>query len=313
MPARSQWPVAEPRKFTFDEPVTGVDIRVVGGSVNVVGSEGPVRLHIEEVHGPPLTVGLTGSTLSVAYDDLRWQGFLSRLDRAADRSVTVSLTVPPSVRLRIGAVAAATVVSGVTGGTELRGVSGDSTLVGLAGRVRADTVSGRVEAQGLAGDLRFNSVSGDLTVIEGAGRWVRADTVSGTVVLDLATAGRDADVRLKSVSGDLALRLPDPADAAVDASTAGGAVSSDFGNLALSGHWGARKLRGRLGAGNGRLRAASVSGAVALLRRPDPAEDGTAPEHPPGPDTADLPGPAGSPDPADPADSPDPTDSKKVL
>ena len=46
--------------------------------------------------------------------------------------------------------------------------------------MRADTVSGNVEAQAVTGDLRFNSVSGDLTVVEGAGASVRADSVSGS-------------------------------------------------------------------------------------------------------------------------------------
>ncbi|CAM5660465.1 hypothetical protein STENM327S_05050 [Streptomyces tendae] len=40
----------------------------------------------------------------------------------------------------------------------------------------------------------------------------------------------------------------------------------------MGGQWGAKRITGRLGAGNGRLKATTVSGSIALLRRPT-AED----------------------------------------
>ncbi|WP_107046785.1 DUF4097 family beta strand repeat-containing protein [Streptomyces albus] len=280
MPARSQWSVTEARKFVLDAPVTAVHVRVVGGNVNIVGTDGsgPARLHIDELHGPPLTVVHEDSTLTIAYDDLPWQGFLKWLDRKGrNREATVSVTVPAGTRVKVGTVGAGTVVSGVSGGTDLRGVSGDTTLAGLAGPVRAETVSGRVEALSVTGDLRFNSVSGDLTVIEGSGRSVRADTVSGNMVIDLATAGRETDVRLSTISGEVAVRLPRRADTTVDAHTASGAVSCAFDDLDIADHWGAKKIKGRLGDGRGKLRATSVSGAMALLRRPPGAEEDPVP------------------------------------
>lgn len=36
----SEWSVAEPRKLTFDDPVTALHVRVVNGTVNVVGTDG---------------------------------------------------------------------------------------------------------------------------------------------------------------------------------------------------------------------------------------------------------------------------------
>ncbi len=68
------------------------------------------------------------------------------------------------------------------------------------------------------------------------------------------------------------MRLPDPADAEVEANTASGAISNAFDDLRVQGMWGAHKLTGRLGAGSGTLRATTVSGSIALLRRP-PRED----------------------------------------
>lgn len=266
----SEWSVVEPTKLTFDEPVSKLQVRVVNGTVNVVGTdEGAARLEVTEVEGPPLVVTQHDGTLTVAYEDLPWKGFLSWLDRGAwRRSAVVSLAVPPGTRVEVGVVGAAAVLSGLDGPTDVKGVTGDTTLVGLTGRVRADTVSGDVEAQSLSGDLRFHSVSGDLTVIEGAGSSVKAESVSGSMIVDLDPAGRPTDIGLTSVSGEIAIRLPHPADARVEANTASGAVSNAFEDLRVSGQWGAKRITGRLGTGQGSLKATTVSGSIALLRRP---------------------------------------------
>ncbi|MGW1812416.1 DUF4097 family beta strand repeat-containing protein [Streptomyces sp. NPDC002125] len=270
----STWTVAEPQKLTFDDPVTALHVRIVDGVVNVVGTDEPTaRLEVSEIDGPPLIVTQEGGTLTVTYEDLAWRGLLTWLDRKKPRRrAEVSLAVPAGATVEVGAVSAEAVVSGVRGRTELRGVSGDSTLVGLPGAVRAETVSGNLEAQSVTGDLHFQSVSGDLTVIEGAGTSVRAESVSGHMVLDLDTSPKPTDIRLTSVSGEIAIRLPHPADAKVEANTASGAVSNAFEDLRVGGQWGAKKITGTLGAGTGKLRATTVSGSIALLRRP-PAQD----------------------------------------
>ncbi|MFF4312230.1 DUF4097 family beta strand repeat-containing protein [Streptomyces sp. 900105755] len=270
---KSEWSVAEPEKLDFDTPVSDLHVRIVNGTVNVVGTdEGSTRLEISQIEGPPLVVTQEGGTLTVAYEDLPWKGFLKWLDRKGwRRSAVVSLAVPADTRVEVGVVGAAAVVSGITGTSVVKGVTGDTTLVGLSGEVRADTVSGNLEAQAVTGNLRFNSVSGDLTVVEGSGSAVRADSVSGSMIIDLDPDG-PTDVRLTSVSGEIAIRLPHPADAEVEANTASGTISNAFDGLRVHGQWGAHKITGRLGAGTGKLRATTVSGSIALLRRP-PKED----------------------------------------
>ncbi|MER7989757.1 DUF4097 family beta strand repeat-containing protein [Streptomyces noursei] len=303
MSARTEWTVSAPRTLEIGEPVNALSVRLMGGTVNVVGTseEGPARLEVSELHGPPVVVWVEDGTLFVGYDDLPWKGLLKFLERKGwNRSAVVSVTVPATTRVEVGVVGAGVVVSGVSGRTELRGVNGDSTLVGLSGPVRADTVAGNVEAQALTGDLRFNSVSGDLTVIEGAGGAVHADSVSGDMVLDLDPAAA-AQIDLTTVSGEIAIRLPDPADAKVDAGTTTGAVTNAFDDLRVTGQWGAKRITGSLGAGTGRLKATTVSGALALLRRPAYDEPG---------------GPAGGAPDDGPGDGPSPTTppaGKKVL
>ncbi|MFD9395566.1 DUF4097 domain-containing protein [Streptomyces sp. NPDC060000] len=329
----SEWSVAEPRKLSFDDPVSELHVRIVDGTVNVVGTdEGSARLEVSQIEGPPLVVSHRDGILTVAYEDLPWKGFLKWLDRKGwRRSAVVSLAVPAGTRVEVGVVSAGAVVSGIDGHAEVKGVNGDTTLVGLAGPVRASTVSGNVEAQALTGDLRFNSVSGDLTVVE-AGSSVKADSVSGSMIVDLDPASRPTTIDLTCVSGDIAIRLPHPADARVEANTASGSVSNAFEDLRVSGQWGAKRITGRLGTGSGTLKATTVSGSIALLRRPptddtwdvtgDDGRDGTtdsawadsddrretkAPTD--SGDNADS-GPGGESSSGDPADS---TTDKKVL
>ncbi|HEY9328143.1 MAG TPA: DUF4097 family beta strand repeat-containing protein [Streptomyces sp.] len=270
----STWAIAEPRKLTFDEPVTALSVRVVNGTVNVVGTDEPTaRLEVSDIEGPPLIVTQEDGVLTVSYEDLAWQSMLKWLDRKGwQRRAVVSLAVPAGSTVEVGVVGAGAFVSGIRGRTDVRGVTGDTTLVAIAGPIGAETVSGNVEAQAVTGDLRFHSVSGDLTVVEGAGSSVKAESVSGSMVLDLDPTGRPTDVRLATVSGELAIRLPHPADAKVEANTASGSVSNGFEDLRVSGQWGAKKITGTLGSGTGTLRATTISGSIALLRRP-PAED----------------------------------------
>ncbi|MFI5483932.1 MULTISPECIES: DUF4097 family beta strand repeat-containing protein [Streptomyces] len=270
----STWTIDEPRKLSFDDPVTALQVRVVDGTVNVVGTDEPgARLEISAIEGPPLIVTQEDGRLTVAYEDLPWQDLLRWLDpKGRRRSAVVSLVVPTTASVEVGVIGAGAVVSGISGRTEVRGITGDSTLVGLTGAVRGESVSGSLEAQSVTGDLRFQSVAGDLTVIDGAGASVRAESVSGDMVLDVDPSGKPTDIRLTTVSGEIAIRLPHPADARVEANTASGAVSNAFEDLRVGGQWGAKKITGTLGAGTGTLRATTVSGSIALLRRP-PAED----------------------------------------
>lgn len=196
------------------------------------------------------------------------------------RSAVVTLAVPAGTPVEVGVVGAAAVVSGMEDRVEVKGVTGDTALVRIAGPVRVDTVSGSLEAQAVTGDLRFNSVSGDLTVIEASGCSVRAESVTGSMIVDIDPTGTPTDVQLSNVSGEIAIRLPHPADAEVEANTTSGTVSSAFEDLRVSGQWGAKKITGRLGAGNGKLKAMTVSGSIAMLRRPttedEPYEDGSS-------------------------------------
>jgi hypothetical protein len=279
VPAGSSWEISDHDTLDFDG-VDALDVRLVNGTVNVVGTDDPTaRVEIDVKHGPPLIVTFKEGRLVVTYDDLPWKGFLKWLDRKGRRrEAVVTARVPVGVTLGVGVVAASAVVSGIRGRTTVQGVSGDTTLAGLTGEVRADTVSGAVEAQGLAGPLRFNSVSGCLTVLSATGGAIRGDSVSGDMIIDVDTWTTRPEVKLNTVSGEVALRLPARTSARVEAVTAGGAVSSAFDELKVEQWGGAGRVTGMLGSGEGTLCAHTVSGAVALLERPPVDDDGPDPQ-----------------------------------
>jgi hypothetical protein len=294
-----EWTLSEPEQITFDGPVSTLQVRIITGTVNVVATEGPARLEVSEIQGPPLKVTLEDGGLTVTYPDLARRDFtlkqlsmktvVSFFESWRKRRAVVSLAVPAGARVELGTVSADSVVSGISGPVTVHSASGDTTLLGVSGPVKANSVSGSIDAQSVSGDLKVHTVSGDLTVVEGTAPRLHANSVSGGITLDLGS-GSPADVHLSTVSGEVAVRVPHPADTRVEAGTNSGEVSSAFDELRVGGTWGAKRLSGRLGAGTGKLQVTTVSGSVALLRRPF-GEESAAPADEPAPELTARPAP----------------------
>jgi len=289
-----QWRIEHPQ--TLD--LTGVrrlNIRMVAGSVDVVGTptdrvdvvgtptdsvdvvgtpteaaepEGTAHVEVSDVQGP-LIVTLEGDTLTISHERLTWGGLLQWISNGRVSAV-VSVAVPGSCPVELGVVSADAVVSGIAAPTTVRGVSGSVTLDGVRADITAQTVSGDLETRGLQGSLHFSTVSGDLTVVDGTSGRVQAETVSGRVTLDLDLPA-NSKIDVSSVSGDLTLRLPGSAGLQVDAKTLTGGLDSAFGGLTTERKPGRATMQGRVGSGDGRLNAKTVSGDVTLLRRADEA------------------------------------------
>jgi hypothetical protein len=260
------WTLDHPDKLTFDE-VHRVLVKLVEGTVSVVGSDDQPTLELSELSGEPVRVRHHGGGLTIDYErpwrpwPLAWLA-----GTRARRKAVLTLAVPRDCRVELRVVSANLMVGGLRGPVETHSVSGEVTLAGLHGPVEAETVSGPVQASGVTGDLSARTVSGDLTVAEGGGGSVRARTVSGAVAIDLLARG-DRDINLSSVSGDLTVRLPETSDLEVKLKSTSGQVTSGFDQLERDRTPGRYTAWGRLGAGTGRLRASSTSGHVALLRR----------------------------------------------
>jgi hypothetical protein len=259
----SHWTVDAPTTLDFDG-VAALRVRVISGSVAVLPTNGPPRVDVADLAGQPLLVKHEAGILTVTYPDLTWDGLLGWL-RPQPHSATITIMVPPGCPTQLGVVSASAVVSGISAATSVKSVSGKITLDGVTGPVDAGTVSGDVEAQGLDGRVGFNSVSGDLTVADGAVEKLEAKTVSGRVTADIDLG--DGAVRVSTVSGAVAIRLPSEVSTRVELRSTTGRLQSEFDGLSSSRSPGANTLTGTLGSGAGRLQVTTVSGQVTLLER----------------------------------------------
>jgi hypothetical protein len=264
-----EWRVEKPQSIDV-EGVRRLEVRMIGGSVDVVGrtedaDAGAAQVEVTKVSGP-LVVTLEDGVLSVHHERLTWGGLLDWVsNRRADAVVSVS--VPADCPVELGVVSADAVVSGIAADrTAVKSVSGDVTLDGVRSDISAQTVSGDLETRELGGTLSFRTVSGDLTVVRGESDTVTAETVSGDLTLDLELrpGGR---IDCTSVSGDVTVRMPETAGIRVEARTMSGLLDSAFDGVTTDRRPGSSRMTGQVGSGDGRLTAKTVSGDVTLLRR----------------------------------------------
>ena len=271
----AQWTIEAPTSLEFDD-VTGLRVRLISGSVAVLATDGKPSLDVSSIEGDPLTVTYEGGVLTIAHENLTWEGLLKWL-RPQRHSATVTITVPRKCPTQVGVVSATAVMSGISSRASVKSVSGGITLDGITGDVDANTVSGALEAQGINGRLNFRTVSGDLTLADGWLERLDANVVSGDITADI-----DLDplggMQVTTVSGEVTLRLPAEADAQVNLHSMSGDVRSEFTELTRSSAPASRSVSGSLGAGSGQVSVTTMSGRVVLLRR---AGRGKAPQDAP--------------------------------
>jgi hypothetical protein len=260
----SEWTIEAPATLEFDD-VTELRVRLIAGSVAVLATTGKPSLEVSSIEGDPLSVTYENGVLTVAHENLNWEGLLKWL-RPQRHAATVTVSVPRKCRAQVGVVSATAVMSGISARASVKSVSGGITLDGVTGDVDANTVSGAVEAQGINGKLNFNTVSGDLTLADGWLERLDVNGVSGDVTADL-----DLDplggMQVTTVSGEVMLRLPAEADARVNLHSVSGDVRSEFAELRRSSAPASRSVSGSLGAGSGQVSVTTMSGRVMLLRR----------------------------------------------
>jgi hypothetical protein len=278
-----RWIIDAPKAVEFDG-VAALRVRVISGSVAVLASDGPPGVDVASLDGQPLLVSHEAGILTISYEDLSWDGLLGWL-RPQRHSADVTITVPGGCPVQLGVVNASAIVSGITANVSVKSVSGDLTLDGVTGTVDAKTVSGDLEARGLDGGLVFNSVSGDLTLAGGAVRDLDAKTANGKVTADVDLGGAGS-LRVATVSGEVAVRLPASTSATVELRSNTGQVRSGFDGLVSTRAAGATTLAGTIGSGSSRVTVSTLSAPVTLLQRGQPPCPPDGPDGPPGPGSA---------------------------
>lgn len=150
------------------------------------------------------------------------------------------------------------------GSTSLDTGSGEVEIAGYRnGTLNIDTGSGSVNASDLdVRELEIDTGSGDI-VLEGVTTpRLSLDTGSGSIRATLRTSPEMAHV--ETGSGDVTLRMPESVDATIDLETGSGDFTVDF-PMQLIGKDDS-SIRGRIGAGKGRISIETGSGDIRLMR-----------------------------------------------
>jgi DUF4097 and DUF4098 domain-containing protein YvlB len=263
----ARWTVDEPTTIDFDG-VVALKANIVAGTVSVLPTSDRPTLHVSEISGHPLEISHEAGMLSITQKSNGVEGILRWLQNTRGRAA-ITITVPADCPVTLNLVTANAIVTGMTGRVSVKTASGDVTLDGVTGSIDANTATGAVEAQGLGGSVTFNSVSGDLAVARGVVERLYAHSVSGKITTDVDLHDA-AGVQIRTVSGEVTMRLPKSTSAKVALLSVGGRIDAAFDGLGRDERPVGKSVTGTLGDGAASLNVNSVSGAITLLSRPDP-------------------------------------------
>jgi DUF4097 and DUF4098 domain-containing protein YvlB len=196
--------------------------------------------------------------------------------------------IPSGSSLSVNTVSADIEVGGVRGAQRLQSVSADITTEAMAEDVECKTVSGDIivggqnkpslitittvsgdaEVDNVAGEVNGNTVSGNFTFGLGETTRSRLRSTSG----DLAIKGRlssEARLDVESISGDVRLDLVGKPQGTFDISSFNGEIRNCFGPKPqrTDEYAPGRELRFREGTGNARIRIKTLNGDISVCSR----------------------------------------------
>jgi DUF4097 and DUF4098 domain-containing protein YvlB len=250
-----------------------VEIRLHSGAIIVTGwARNDVKVHGTSERGQ-IRVEATPSHIEIG----------SRTVRGRLGETRVEVSVPEGTRLTVSGHSTDVSVRGVKGEVEVATMSGDLVIDNASSRVGFESVSGDVQISRVQGDLRgeamsgevdvtdvtgeveVETVSGDLTLRNVRSKYVRAESVSGSVEFDGRTeAGGRYD--FASHSGDVRLLLPSALGAMISVETFSGTIDSDFPITLQPGQRHGKQFEFQIGDGGARIDATSFSGGIYIQR-----------------------------------------------
>jgi len=128
------------------------------------------------------------------------------------------------------------------------------------------SVNGTIQIDGVAGDIFASTVNGD-TNIKNAAHNLKLSTVNGTISADMDALGSGQSVSLDTVNGEIALGVPDNADAEFSVNTVNGGITSGFPALQAKREFPlGNNLKGSVGRGDANVKVNTVNGAIKILK-----------------------------------------------
>ena len=177
----SEWTIEAPTNLEFDE-VIGLRVRLIAGSVAVLATTGKPSLEVSSVEGDPLSVTYEDGVLTVAHENLNWEGLLKWL-RPQRHAATVTVSVPRKCQAQVG------VVSVGSAGAERQIVN---VAAGAISATSTDAVNG---SQLFSIANQVSTLKTDLAALTNTVGKISSSVPSGTVADSTGTAiGKNTSV-----------------------------------------------------------------------------------------------------------------------
>lgn len=250
-----------------------VEIRLHSGEIIVTGwSRNEVKVRGTSERGQ-IRVEASPSHIEIGARTLRGRLGETRVEVSVPEGTRLSVSgnsTDVSVRGVKGEVEVATmsgdlVIDDASSRVDFESVSGDVQISRVQGALRGEAISGEVDVTDVTGEVEVETVSGDLTLHNVRSKYVRAESVSGSVEFDGRTeAGGRYD--FASHSGDVRLLLPSALGAMISVETFSGTIDSDFPITLQPGQRHGKQFEFQVGDGGARIDATSFSGGIYIQR-----------------------------------------------
>ena len=236
-----------------------LELQLVTGEVRLVsGPPGEIAAEVRGRQAATVTFEQAGDTVMIRQERGRWVA----------GSLEITIHVPPGISLDASMVSADLIIEvdvsdlevrGASGDVRARRVDGDTAVKNASGDIEIEEVGGRVRVTSASGKVKFGVISGDATcstasgdlVIDFAGRDLAAKSASGDITVEEYGG---ADLRGRTVSGDMRVGLAPGQSVAVD-------LQSLSGDLRLPSNPGKGGTKAAV-----RISFKSVSGDFELIR-----------------------------------------------
>lgn len=150
--------------------------------------------------------------------------------------------------------------------------SGNLRIADLQGEIRIRSMSGDLFMRDIRGELSVRAVSGDIRVLSSDLSTVTIETVSGDCTVE--TPLHDEGVyRLRSVSGNLLLRVPEGQSCTIEHQSLSGGFRCGLEHLIHPEGWGKQRIKIQNGGVSVRMRTTSGEVSIQPLASNEAAQD----------------------------------------
>jgi DUF4097 and DUF4098 domain-containing protein YvlB len=246
--------------------LAALQVRNIRGDVEIVpGADGLIAIEVvtypDDGHAADTRIELTQDDDGLVRAEVtvpdKWLGFSSHKPLRVDFRITAPARTDIKARLVSGSVRA----RGFEGTLKLQTVSGSVVAEDLRGDLDLDSVSGKLTGRGLSGTAHLSVVSGRVSLQESDLRQLSVSTVSGRA--EIETGLGEGPYKFSTVSGSVALVVPEGSGCRVDASAVSGRFYTDLpvSHSSRSG----KRWQVVVGEGGPSVKMKSVSGKLRLV------------------------------------------------